>query len=70
MELEYRAYSNEARVCFIVYAKASYAIAARKIFNNLDVYGEFMKMKTYFIPLARYAKLISIALRGELAHFV
>lgn len=68
MQLEFRADSNEARVCFIVYAKASYAHAARK-YKNFEVYGEFMRMKTYFIPLAKYAKLISETLRGELVIF-
>jgi aspartate oxidase len=54
---------------FIVYAKAASALAAHSISENHDIYGEFMQMKPYFIPLLRYAQLISETLRGELAMF-
>ena len=68
MYLQYRA-RCAGKVCFVVYNKASSAVAAQKIFTKPKMYGEFMRMKTHFAPLARYAKLVSEALRGGLAVF-
>ena len=69
MYLQYRACCRAGKVCFVVYAKASSAVAAQKIFTNPKMYGEFMRMKTYLVPLAKYTKLISDALLGVLAIF-
>jgi hypothetical protein len=59
--------SSEGRVCFVVYAEASSALGAHKIFKNHDMDGKFVRMKSHFVPLAIYSNLISRALHGELA---
>ena len=58
-------HGQDGRVCFVVYAKTSHALAARKIFKNHNMDGRFIRMKTHFIPLAKYSLLISNALCGE-----
>lgn len=59
--------SSEGRVCFVVYAEASSALAAQKSFKNHDMDGKFVQMKSHFVPLAIYSNLIFGALHGELA---
>ena len=58
-------HGRDGRACFVVYAEVSHALAARKIFKNHRMEGRFIRMKTHFIPLAKYSMLISNALCGE-----
>lgn len=60
-----------AQVCFVVYTKAKSAQAAREISNkDHNMWGEFIRVKPYFIPLVRYAMLISDTLLGEAKMFI
>jgi len=69
MELEsFSCHYVHVRICFIVYAKVSDALAVRNTPPDPDVYGEFALVEPYSIPLIKYAQLISEALRGKFVH--
>jgi len=57
-----------ARICFIVYANVSDALAVRNNSPDPDVYGEFMRVEPRSIPLIKYAQLVSEAIRGKFLH--
>jgi hypothetical protein len=60
---------DDVRTCFIVYANVSDALAAsRKNSMGPNVYGEFVQVEPYSIPLIKYAQLVSEALRGKFLH--
>ena len=67
MESESFSYDN-ARVCFIVYANVSDALAVRNNSPYPNVYGEIARVEPCSIPLIKYAQLVSEALRGKFLH--
>jgi hypothetical protein len=53
------------QVSLVVYAAASSALAARHISEDHDMWGDFVSVEPRFMPLVKYAQLISETLCGK-----
>lgn len=64
---------GDGRICLIVFKHSAAARRARAAFPkpwdlSKNIYGTFGRLKTDYLPLVRYAMLLSEVLRGE-SHF-